>query len=176
MIIDLEFTYDDHFGKPLAKIYINDTLLYDGGIQEKISIDHDVPVGIHHLIIEHHGKEPHQTTQEHDRHFILTKIVLDEINIDQFEHCQISHRAKFYPRYEESYVQDQEKEGIKLPEFIVPNHYFGFNGTWDLEFHYPVAPWVIKEQNPSGLHLEDTIFRSSKSTIKDVKDFFGLDD
>lgn len=176
MLIDLGFSFNDHFGLPLVRIYVNDVMLYDGEIQERIELTHDIPNGEHQLIIEHHGKTIDQTTQDHDRHFILNRIRLDEINIDRFEHRKMSDRAKFYPKYEESYIRDQEQQGVNLPEFIVPNHYFGHNGKWILDFHSPVAIWVIREQNPSGIHLEDTIFRSSKDTIKDIKDFFGLDE
>jgi hypothetical protein len=82
--------------------------------------------------------------------------------------------GKFYPEYESSYLASCRVQGLDLPEFICPNHYLGHNGVWKLNFESPELLWIIKQQNPSGMHLEDTMFSTSDHVLQEIKDFFKL--
>ena len=42
------------------------------------------------------------------------------------------------------------------------------------DFSSPELLWIIKEQNPGGINLEDTIFSTSSQTLNEIKNFFGL--
>lgn len=176
MKLDIQFTFDDHFGLPLLKIDIDKQLLYQGAVKSEFTFDINLKNGQHQLSITHYGKNKKETTVEHDKHFKLTKILLDEVDIDQTEYCRLTHQGVFTPDYHPDYVKDQTLIGIVPPKTIQPNHYFGHNGTWCLDFETPALLWIIQSQNPSGMHLEDTMFRSSQETIKDLKDFFGIDE
>jgi len=73
-----------------------------------------------------------------------------------------------------SYRVSCQARGVELPEFICPNHYLGHNGQWILDFKSPGLLWIIEQQNPSGMHLEDTIFATSDYVLQEIKDFFKL--
>jgi len=175
MKLTLKFSYNDYFGMPQSIIKVDDVILYEGNIKQEMSFDHKIDQGNHTLKIIHVGKHKSDTTVDQDKHFILEKILIDEVDIDQFEHCRLSHTGKFYPDYNLDYVRDQNLLGNMLPEYIQPNHYFGHNGTWLLNFETPALLWLIKEQNPSGVHLEDTMFKSGQLPMNNLKRFFDLD-
>lgn len=174
MLISLEFDYNDFFAVPNIDILIDDLYLYQGHVQCQLDFEIDLAQGPHQLIIRHHGKKLQWTTQDQDHHVVVKRVCFDQIDLDQVDYCKLTHRAKFYPEYESSYQDTCQKQGIELPEFICPNHYLGHNGTWRLDFDYPALLWIITQQNPSGMHLEDTIFSTSGHVLQEVKEFFGL--
>ena len=175
MKLNLKFKYNDHFGIPQCSIKVDDEVLYQGDVKEQLVFDHKLDQGKHTMSITHYGKQNSETTVDQDKHFVLEQIVIDEVDVDQFEHCRLSHTGRFYPDYDEAYVKDQNLLGNMLPEYIQPNHYFGHNGTWVLDFETPTLLWLIKEQNPSGIHLEDTMFKTGQETMSNLRRFFDLD-
>lgn len=174
MIYTFNFKFDDFFGVPTIKIGIDNQVYYNDIVNETVTIDVLLQQGSHKLWIEHYGKLMHHTDAHHDRHVVLERLLFDNIDLDQITYCPLTHRGKFYPYYEPSYIESNALQGTVLPEFIQPNHYFGHNGKWVLEYDCPELFWVIKEQNPSGVHLEDTIFSSSNDALEDIKKFFDL--
>jgi hypothetical protein len=174
MIYTIDFDYNDFFDAPKLRIGIDDCVYYDSSVLEQIEFEADLVPGPHTLWIEHHGKQINWTTEAHDHHMIIKRILFDGVDLDQLDYCPITHRGRFYPVYEPSYVDSCITCGIELPEFLQPNHYLGHNGVWKLEFVTPELLWIIKEQNPSGIHLEDTIFSTSDTTLNQIKDYFKL--
>jgi hypothetical protein len=170
MDIDLSFSYDDFFGMPTIEVLVDDRQLYIGEVQSKLSLNTGLlDDGDHTLSIRHYGKDIHHTTETHDRHVHIDRVMFDHTDLDQLVWARLTHKGKFYPEYEPSYSQ-----GKTLPEYISPNHYLGHNGVWRLEFKVPALLWIIQEQNPSGMHLEDTIFSTTNDSIDLVKRFFKL--
>jgi hypothetical protein len=94
--------------------------------------------------------------------------------LDQLDYCRLTHRGVFCPKYAESYIASCKESNADLPEYISPNHYLGHNGVWHLDFSSPALLWIITEQNPSGMHLEDTMFSTSSGVLNEIKDFFKL--
>lgn len=174
MIYTFNFDYEDFFAIPKIKIGVDKKVYYNGTVNESIEFEVELKSGNHTLWIEHYEKNLNWTDHEHDNHVFIKKIYFDHIDLDQLDYCPITHHGKFYPVYESSYVESCINAGIILPEYIQPNHYLGHNGIWKLDFQAPELLWIIKEQNPSGIHLEDTIFSTSDTTLNEVKKFFNL--
>lgn len=174
MIYTVEFDFENFYAIPTVKIGIDHKIYHDGEVNGLISFEDKLDAGDHTLWIEHYGKNISWTTPKRDHHVFVKRILFDAVNLDQIDYCPITHRGRFYPCYEPAYLQSCREQGIDLPEFICPNHYLGHNGIWKLDFSTPELLWIIKEQNPSGIHLEDTIFSTSTSTLEDVKRFFEL--
>ncbi len=174
MLVCAEFEYDDFFRRPTIAIGIDAVSLYDGEVQSSIELSYDLSPGDHEFWIRHYGKQPEETDQDHDTHVRLTRLLFDMIDLDQIDYCKLTHQARYYPDYNPDYVKTSAQQGITLPEYIVPNHYFGHNGIWRLPFSAPAMAWIITVQNPSGMNLEDTMFSSSQATLQQVKDFFKL--
>lgn len=174
MQIDLSFEYVDKFGLPQIAILVDDQVLYSGNVLPTVSVTVNVESGRHHLKIVHSDKKINDYDATHDKHVVIKKIKFDGVDLDQIEHCPLTHRGRFYPVYEESYIKSSADHGTVLPEFISPNHYLGHNGTWLLEFDYPAYDWIIAEQKPSGINLEDTIFSTGEDSLKEIKLFFNV--
>lgn len=174
MDINLVFDFDDYFRVPTIAVGMDQNELYRGPVQRDIWLSTDLPSGPHELWISHYGKQLHETNDQHDCHVRLSTIKFDGVDLDQLEYCRLSHRGRFYPEYEPSYRDSCAQAGRALPPWISPNHYFGHNGVWRLQFTAPALMWIITEQNPSGMHLEDTIFSTSVDVLKEVKDYFRL--
>lgn len=174
MLLEIHFSYDTFFRHPTIAIGIDDQTVYADQVQETFSLDCQLANGAHTLWIRHHGKHPHETNKDHDTHVSIRKILFDGVDLDQVEYCRLTHRGRFYPVYDENYQLTCAEQGLVLPEYICPNHYLGHNGTWKLEFNTPELLWVITEQNPSGMHLEDTMFSTSADVLNEIKDFFKL--
>lgn len=174
MILNLAFTFDDYFRHPRVKIGIDNKILYNGPVQSSHAFDCKLPDGPHSIWITHYDKDLHETNSEHDTHINIESIVFDGVDLDQLDYCRLTHRGRFYPDYAESYRASCLESATPLPEYIQPNHYLGHNGTWYLDFHTPELLWIITEQNPSGMHLEDTMFSTSSAVLTEIKNFFKL--
>ena len=174
MNLKIIFDYDDRFGLPEVEIGVDQTCLHNGTVQNYFEFDIDLNDGPHELYIVHKNKTMDQTTADHDKHVFIKSLEFDQVNLDQLHYNPLTHRGRFYPKYEESYQADQLKNAIDLPEFISPNHYLGHNGIWRLAFNTPAMVWVIQEQNPSGIVLENTIASTSDDVLADIKNFFDL--
>lgn len=174
MRLQINFDFDDFFRIPTIKIGVNNTLLFNGNANEHFEFNLENVKGLHTLWIEHYGKLGHETTLHNDTHVFIKNILFDDIDLDQIDYCRLTHRGHFYPEYNTDYVKDCKINGVVLPEYICPNHYLGHNGIWKLEFEMPAMNWIIKEQNPSGMNLEDTMFSSSSQTIEEIKKLFDL--
>lgn len=172
--LGIEFDYVDKFGTPQVAIMIDSDLLYSGNVQSTLNLDTELINGKHLLKIIHSDKKINDFDETHDRHIVIKKIMFSGVDLDQIEYCKLTHKGKFYPEYNESYIQTCLEQGITLPEYISPNHYLGHNGTWELEFESPVYDWIIKEQKPSGINLEDTIFSTGNDSLNAIKDFFNV--
>jgi hypothetical protein len=168
------FSFNDYFSSPTVKVGIDDCVYYNSVVLDTVEFDCDLAAGSHVLFIEHYGKLMSWTTAEQDHHVFIKKILFDNVDLDQLNYCPLTHRGKFYPYYESSYVESCKEQNVVLPEFISPNHYLGHNGIWRLDFNSPELLWIIKEQNPSGINLEDTIFSTSSQTLNEIKNFFDL--
>lgn len=174
MQIDLSFDYVDKFGPPQIAIIVDDQVLYTGDVSSELNVKVNIESGKHHLKIVHSGKKINDFDATHDKHVVIKKIKFDGVDLDQIEHCPLTHRGRFYPAYEESFIKSSIEQGTALPEFISPNHYLGHNGTWILEFNWPAYDWIITEQKPSGINLEDTIFSTGEDSLKAIKSFFNV--
>lgn len=174
MIYTLEFDYEDFFDVPKIKIGIDHEIFYNDNVKELVEFEANLATGAHTLWVEHYGKQLTWTNKDHDNHVFIKKIYFDNVDLDQLDYCPITHRGRFYPCYEQSYIVSCQDNGLVLPEYIQPNHYLGHNGVWKLDFQSPELLWIIQEQNPSGIHLEDTIFSTSATTLNEVKNFFNL--
>ena len=174
MELSVEFDFVDKFGFPHITIMIDDKVLYCGDVKHNITVADDIPDGNHILSIIHHDKKISDYDATHDKHVIITRILFDGVDLDQTKYCPLTHRGRFYPEYEQSYIMTCQQQNQVLPEFISPNHYLGHNGTWVLDFTSPAYDWIIKEQKPSGINLEDTIFSSGADTLSEIKSFFNV--
>ena len=174
MHLQINFSYNDYFRVPGIQIGIDDIVLFNGPVCLHVEFEPKLVKGTHTFWITHHSKQPHETTNEHDTHVFIKNILFDGVDIDQLEYQKLSHRGKFYPEYNTDYVKDCIMNNIELPEYFSPNHYLGHNGIWKLDFEAPAMNWIIKEQNPSGINLEDTMFSTGKNTIQEIKDLFNL--
>lgn len=170
----IEFDFDDHFGVPTIAVDIDGIMLYNGTVQSNIRSRVQLERGSHTLSIRHYGKLPEHQDAEHDRHVRIRRVLFDNTDLDQRANQALTQRGEFFPEYEESYRQENLQRGCTLPEKISPNHYLGHNGVWKLMFETPALLWIIRQQNPHGIHLEDTIFSTSRSVTESVKDFFHL--
>lgn len=174
MLLQINFSFETYFRIPTIDIGVNNQTLYTGDVKEKFEFNVTNNKGPNLLWIKHRSKQPYETTNEHDTHVFIKNILFDDIDLDQLEHCRLTHQGRFYPEYNKDYLNDCIVNKIVLPEFISPNHYLGHNGIWKLDFEMPAMNWIIKKQNPSGINLEDTIFSSSNNTLKEIKDLFNL--
>jgi len=172
--LDFNFEFVDKFGCPQIAILIDDQLLYSGDVLATISLTASLEPGQHNLEIVHSDKKINDYNETHDRHVLIKKIYFNGVDLDQLEHCPLTHRGKFYPAYETSYLLTCKEQGIVPLEYISPNHYLGHNGTWVLEFDAPVYDWIISEQKPSGINLEDTIFSTGQDSLNEIKKFFNV--
>jgi len=174
MLIHMAFAWNDFFRVPTITVGIDHIVLYNSTVQNEIELSHDLGAGPHEFWIQHYGKQAHETDQHNDTHVFLQRLLFDQIDLDQIDYCKLTHKGRYYPEYNPDYVKTCAEQQVGLPEYIQPNHYFGHNGTWRLTFDAPVMNWIIREQNPSGMNLEDTMFSSSQITLQQVKDLFNL--
>jgi hypothetical protein len=174
MQVSIDFEYVDKFGCPQIAVLVDDQVLYSGNVQRNVTVNCSIKDGRHHLKIVHSEKKIDDYDDLHDRHVVIKKIMFDGVDLDQTMYCPLTHRGRFYPEYEESYIVTCKEQGVELPEYISPNHYLGHNGTWILAFESPAYTWIIQEQKPSGINLEDTIFSTGNETLNEVKSFFNV--
>ena len=174
MQIDIDFDFVDQFGCPQIAIFVDDQLLYSGNVLEHVCVIASVGPGEHQLEIVHSDKKINDYNETCDRHVLIKKVRFNGVDLDQLEHCPLTHRGKFYPAYEASYLETCKEQDTELPEYISPNHYLGHNGTWILQFSAPVYDWIISEQKPSGINLEDTIFSTGQDSLSEIKKFFNV--
>lgn len=174
MILEIRFSYNDHFRHPTIEIGIDEQVLYAGQVENHFTFDCQLNNGPHTLWVHHHSKQEHETNDQHDTHVHIQQILFDGVDLDQLDYCRLTHRGRFYPKYTENYIATCTANGQTLPDYISPNHYLGHNGTWELDFNTPELLWIITEQNPSGMHLEDTMFSTSTDVLNEIKSFFKL--
>ena len=174
MKLSIDFEYMDKFGTPKVSVYVDNIELYNGPVSHQFDFDVELSDGSHILRIAHYEKGVTDFDEEHDKHIVIKQIRLDEVDLDQLEYNKLTHRGKFYPDYEESYVRTCREQNIEMPEYFCPNHYLGHNGSWVLDFSTPAYDWIIKEQKPSGINLEDTIFSTGADSLLKVKNFFNV--
>lgn len=172
--IELCLEFDSSFGEPLCEISVDRDVLYDGPAQQQLVLDWPEQVGKHMFTVRHYGKGMNDFDHQHDRHITIVRLRFDGIDLDQIHYRPLTHRAKFYPEYYPDYVISCQANGTELPEYLCPNHYLGHNGSWVLAFESPIMDWIIREQQPSGINLEDTIFSTGQETLNMIKDFFKL--
>jgi hypothetical protein len=171
--INLKFKIEDHFGPPMCRIIIDDSApTYDGPVLPEMSFSIPIIAGEHELRIVHYGK----TNDDHliengvilkDKHFELTDLHLDDVALG----AELWEGA-FFPVYGQDYVEDCKKNNIKLQYSICPNLYFGHNGSWRLNFVYPIYTWLISRRE-NGPKLENSIFQTSEEILKKAKDYFS---
>lgn len=170
----IDFTFEDKFGIPMLDILVDNTVLYSGNVQSTICCSINLTHGSHQLKIVHRDKKIDDYDSECDKHIYIKKIYFNGVDLDQTHYCPLTHRGRFYPEYNLSYIQTCQQENIELPKFYSPNHYLGHNGVWVLDFTEPVYNWIIDEQKPSGINLEDTIFSTGDDSLKEIKKFFNV--
>lgn len=156
------FRYDDFFGVPTIRIFIDEECLYDGEVLPNCVVAKNLTDGEHNLVIEHYGKHEWQHQNEtRDRHVELLSIVANGVDLDHHEHCPLTHRGHWHPNY--------QSDGIS------PCHWLGNNGNWILHFRTPVLKWIIDCANPAGVSPDETLDKSSIKSINDIKSFFNID-
>lgn len=152
-------------GCPQVKIIIDDYItLYNGDAQDLFEFEVDLPNGGHELKIIHYGKQvDHHVIDSSGGIIIDRHVEIQRIAFDQVDLARELWDGKFYPVY--MHKADDE------PYCICPNLYLGHNGTWKYEFVTPVLPWLIacRKQGPK---LDNTIFQTNDSILKQAKDFF----
>ena len=185
MNIKLQFKVERRLGSPLLRIQIDDNPpAYQGECLDTYDIDIPVSAEYHELRLTHYRKHYRDHTYNDkkeiviDKSFELISIRLDDILLSINEKSQ----GKFYPVYEQKYINDMKKQGITLPEYISPNLYFGHNGSWCLYFEYPVIDWLIKLRSNTFLsYLADDskyhTYSTSTKFLKEMKEYFeNVDD
>lgn len=174
MHIRLEFKVERRLGDPMMRIMVDDTTSsFDGPCVSEIEFDVPLTVGDHELRITHYGK----TNQDHvfdnhgnviiDKHFEISKIYFD--NVELIEELW---DGVFYPVYNEDYIQDLQSQGKTISYSIKPNLYLGHNGTWQLQFQYPVIDWLIDQRQYRLIKVQDPDFLSHERELQEVKQWF----
>jgi hypothetical protein len=133
--IDISIALSSNFWKdpPKAKVYIDNTVIFDGEINEpkEIKWTGELTESKHKLIIELHGKDKYQTILENnkivkDQILNIDTITFDEIDIGYLKHTL----SKYYP--------------INVDESIIGCVNLGWNGLWELEFTSPIYIWLLE--------------------------------
>lgn len=154
-----------YFGTPKVKIAVDDCiLLHDGVAQENFEFDVPLDDGNHQLKITHYGKTVDDHLLNSSGKIIQDKFIhIKQVFLDETELHSELWEAKFFPVYLHKTEDD--------PLFLSPNLYLGHNGTWILEFFTPALKWLIDRRQP-GPDLSNTIFKTSRDMLADVKKIF----
>lgn len=123
-------------GWPKVEIKINDSILYDDIckpeekyfiLEKNIELEHTNNL----LQITHYGKQGSDSITDKEGNIIKDKaIILKSVSFDNYNIPEIIlYQQKFYPNWEGQ------------PEFTTNNLYFGFNGTYKLNFEKNIKKW-----------------------------------
>lgn len=140
--IDIVISLSSDFWKdpPKAKVYIDDTLIFDGEVKkpEEIKWTGELSESAHKLIIELYGKDKYQTVLEDnkivkDQILNIDTVMFDEIDIGYLKHTH----SNYYPNKE---IYPHESIPVKITDCVN----LGWNGRWELEFTSPIYIWLLE--------------------------------
>ena len=175
MNIKLQFKVERRLGDPLVRIIIDDSMpTYSGPCLDFYDLDIPVVPGSHELRIQHYGKQnsDHQYDDNGDvvidKHFELTGLTFDDVILkDEL------WDGEFYPVYNQDYLDDCEQNNINVPFSLKPNLYFGYNGTWILNFEYPSTDWLIQIRPDQMPKITNPDWQTHEEELKKAKEFFS---
>ena len=135
----------DYWDKPPeVKISVDDSLQWQGSIQENCTIEFNCELNYnqaHCLTIERSGKDPSQTVNGKDQLLWLETAIIDHVNVRDL----VYHTSEFYPEYPEPWASEQRAQNIEL-EYPVPGEtIWGHNGIWKYHFTTPFYKYVIQK-------------------------------
>lgn len=162
---------------PTVMIRINSELLYNETIDATTEIVLDVVANSSNVLeIEHYGKLNRDTVVDADGKIVSDlSVELVSIEIDHIQVLQtVLYNMPFYVNWPENIVADYQQRGELPPEYITNNLYFGFNGTYKLDFTNDVAVeyyrqfWLDECQahaNQTLVFNDSEVFNRSGETV-----------
>lgn len=117
--------------KPQARIYVDDTLIFDNEVTDKIDLrwSGELAEGRHKLIVELHSKNRKQTVLE-DGVIVKDQLLnIEEVSFDDISIGFLKHKLS---RYEHTGGVDLNCVNL------------GLNGRWTLPFKTPVYIWLLE--------------------------------
>jgi len=138
--------YGKAYVNPYITVLLNNDILFDGYCEQEDwkLIQYVESLESENTLIIKHSKKTNEDTVVvddniiSDKAFELYKVVLDGINIPTVT----LFSQKFYPNWPKNIII--EHEGYP-PEYITNNLYFGFNGTYELNFNKDIQQWYFKQ-------------------------------
>lgn len=136
-LIDVAINLSSDFWKdpPKAKVYIDDTLIFEGSITspEEIKWNGELVEGNHKLIVELFDKDKYQTILENGKIVKDQLLNIDTISFDEIDIGHLKHtKSKYYTG---------QKENTEIITHCVN---LGWNGKWELEFTTPIYMWLLE--------------------------------
>lgn len=128
----LYLEFENIIDQPMCQISVNDQLLYRGAVNPSYEFDLNHDSTAVQLCISHWDKKPQDTVVENqiivrDRSFEIKKILIDQLDLEELI-WQSEFRAD---------------DGNTYKSCL----FFGPNGTFVLDFDYPVLPWILKTRH-----------------------------
>lgn len=113
--------------KPQGRVFINDTLIFDDAISDKIDLNWsgDLPEGENSIIVELYGKDKHQTVLEDGKIVKDQLLNIEDISFDEISIGNLKHTLSEY---------DHGNNCVNL----------GINGRWTLKFKTPIYIWLLE--------------------------------
>lgn len=135
--VNLSSTFWDK--APKARIYINDSCMFDDAVaaEQPIDLSVELPEGKHKLIVELYNKDKYQTVLQDDKIVKDQLLNIDSVSFDDIDIGYLSHKlSKYYP--------DQNYYSNSAPLLVNNCVNLGYNGRWELEFTTPIYIWLLE--------------------------------
>lgn len=133
--ISLSSTFWDK--APKAKVYIDETLIFDDAITEstKVKFNGELTEDKHKLIIELYDKDKYQTVVENSQIAKDQLLNIDAISFDEIDIKYLKHSlSKYFPKDPSDQIPSEVLQCVNL----------GYNGRWELEFTCPIYIWLLE--------------------------------
>jgi hypothetical protein len=128
--LTLSGTYWDK--KPKARVYINDTVIFDDEVSETpvdVRWTGELSEGGHELIVELYDKDKYQTVLQNN-HILKDQLLnIDSVSFDDIDISYLKHSLS-------KYEHDDQVE-LKCVNL-------GCNGKWKLTFQVPIYIWLLE--------------------------------
>ena len=139
----LHFSCTECNGWPKLKFFIDDDLYHDYEFNSTIAsveIPLDLLPGLHQITIELYGKTHHNTSLRgnkivKDQLVTLEAITVDNVTVPDF----VKYRGVY------------QIDAVKRPQILT----WGENGTWMLQFEYPIIDWILNLKMQTTLDYTD---------------------
>lgn len=124
---------------PSARVYINDTVIYDNKIEqpEDVVWSGELEDGTHKLTIEMYGKQGSDTRTDSNGNIV--EDVMLNIDSVEFEDIDIGYlkwsHSEYYPDCSGTH---------NAPEKLAECVNLGYNGKWELTFSAPIYLWLLE--------------------------------